>query len=162
MKRVFVLCAGVIAVAALGASALISIPIRIVYNGSASAPIGFYRIVNEPILVGDRVLVRLPQVMQKLVNERRYLPPDLPLIKRVAGIVGDEICRKNDEIYINNLRVAVALNVDSEGRNMPVWSGCMRLKEGEVFLLQDHPRSFDGRYFGAIDRSLIIGKAVKF
>ena len=40
---------------------------------------------------------------------------------------------------------------------MPVWSGCRVLKDGEVFLLADHPKSFDGRYFGVTKTSRIIG-----
>lgn len=161
MKRFLVLCVSAVAVAALSVILLVNMPVQIVYNGSASAPVGFYRISDEPVPVGDRALVRLPEQMQKLVSERRYLPPDLPLIKRVAARSGDKICRKNQNIFINRHLVARALKVDSEGRDMPVWSGCLSLREDEVFLLQDHPRSFDGRYFGPVDQSLIIGRATK-
>ena len=42
--------------------------------------------------------------------------------------------------------------------SMPVWSGCLVLGEDQFFLLQDHPRSFDGRYFGTVDTQLIVGK----
>ena len=35
---------------------------------------------------------------------------------------------------------------------MPDWHGCHILTEQTVFLLQDHPQSFDGRYFGPVDR----------
>jgi type IV secretory pathway protease TraF len=43
---------------------------------------------------------------------------------------------------------------------MPWWTGCRILNRDDVFLLNpDVPLSFDGRYFGVVDRSLIIGKA---
>lgn len=34
------------------------------------------------------------------------------------------------------------------------------LGEGEIFLLNDHPYSLDGRYFGATDIDDILGVAV--
>jgi type IV secretory pathway protease TraF len=33
------------------------------------------------------------------------------------------------------------------------------LNEREIFLLNDNPRSLDGRYFGATDRAFVIGRA---
>ncbi len=42
---------------------------------------------------------------------------------------------------------------------MPVWTGCRLLEQGEILLLQDHPRSCDGRYFRPVDGRLIVGKA---
>ena len=43
---------------------------------------------------------------------------------------------------------------------MPWWRGCRRLKRHEYLLLNDAPRSFDSRYFGPVNASAIIGKAV--
>ena len=33
------------------------------------------------------------------------------------------------------------------------------LMRGEIFLLNDHPRSLDGRYFGVTDDALVMGRA---
>ena len=96
-----------------------------------------------------------------LVEGRAYLPPDVPLLKRVVGLNGDRICRRGEEIFVNDERVAIANRVDGLGRDMPDWHGCHILTEQTVFLLQDHPQSFDGRYFGPVDRRLIIGRATR-
>ncbi len=49
---------------------------------------------------------------------------------------------------------------DSRKRQMPSWTGCIRLSSGDVFLLSQHqPMAFDGRYFGATHGDQVVGKA---
>ena len=144
---------------ALAVASLINLPTKLIYNGSPSAPIGFYWIHDHHAERGDYVLVRTPERVRSLVEERRYLPPNTPFIKQVAGANGDVVCRRNRKILINGVTVTVARNVDSLGRRMPAWTGCHHLRERRVFLLQQHPQSFDSRYFGPVDRGLIIGRA---
>lgn len=81
------------------------------------------------------------------------------MIKQVAGVVGDEICRKGTLISINGRPAASALAQDSLDRSLPVWQGCHTLKDSEVFLLNPHPRSLDGRYFGMTETSDLDGVA---
>lgn len=150
-----------IPVLALAVASVVSLPKKLIYNASASAPVGFYWIDQRPILRGDYVYVRMPERVRDLVIERGYLPPDVPLLKRVAGLRGDRICRQFGEISVDGLVVATAKRRDGQGREMSVWHGCHILTEQTVFLLQDHPQSFDGRYFGPVDRSLIIGRATR-
>lgn len=129
----------------------------LVLNGSASAPLGLYRMLDRGIRRGDLVLVRPPKCIANLIAERGYLPPSVPLIKRVVGLPGDKVCRETATVSVNGKLAAIALRMDGEGRWMPVWSGCRRLREGEIFLLQEHPRSLDGRYFGPIGDVDVIG-----
>ena len=45
-------------------------------------------------------------------------------------------------------------------RPLPVWQGCRTLGTGELLLLNpDHPDSLDGRYFGPLPASAVIGRA---
>ena len=159
--RHFSLIVTFVSLGAIGVASAFDMPTKLVYNASASAPIGFYWVDQETVLRGDTVLVRLPKHVRELVETRQYLPPDVPLIKRVMGIEGDKICRGGQEVLINNVTTVVALNEDDQGRKLPVWSGCITLGLNSFFLLQSHPKSFDGRYFGPIDRTLIIGRARK-
>ena len=160
MKRGPLVCTA-IPVLALAVASVISLPKKLIYNASASAPIGFYWLDHQPVERGDYVLVRVPERVRELVEERGYLPVDMPLIKRVAGIDGDAICRHGPAVSINGNVVAAAEKVDSLGKPLPDWQGCHILTEQTVFLLQDHPQSFDGRYFGPVDRRLIVGRAAK-
>lgn len=148
-----------IPVLALGLASVVSLPKKLIYNASESAPVGFYWIDDRRAERGDYVLVRTPERVRNLVEDRRYLPPDTPLIKRVAGANGDVVCRRNREILIDGVTVAVARTVDGMGRRMPVWTGCHHLRVMRVFLLQQHPQSFDSRYFGPVGRSLVFGRA---
>lgn len=160
MRRNWLLAAAV-SVLALAVASLVSLPKKLIYNASVSAPIGLYWLDNRPIERDDYVLVRVPERVGELVVERGYLPPDVPLLKRVVGLNGDRICRQSDEITVNGLVVASAKRRDGQGREMPDWNGCHILTEQTVFLLQGHPQSFDGRYFGPVDRRLIIGRATR-
>mgnify|MGYP000583099969 CR=1 FL=1 len=155
----FVLATAAVAVIAVAVASTASLPIKLVYNGSASAPIGLYWIDSRPLGRGDFVLVRVPKRVRSLVEQRGYLPPDVPLIKRVAGVHGDQICRRDARISINGDVVATAQTVDPAGRVLPRWRGCHILTQRTFFLLGEHPRSFDGRYFGPVDRRQIFGRA---
>jgi len=53
-----------------------------------------------------------------------------------------------------------ALDRDSRGRVLPTWNGCRVLAVGEVFLMNwQSEDSFDGRYFGPLPASTIVGRA---
>ncbi len=132
----------------------------VVWNASASAPIGLYQIEqNTSPEIGDFVLVKPDESLENFITLRGYLPENIPLLKRVAALPGDEICRESEAIFINKFRVADALIFDSRGRKMPSWSGCFTLRSSEIFLLNDPEKSLDGRYFGATELDDVIGAA---
>ncbi len=156
-SAVFVLT--MISVFALAVASTVDLPKKLIYNASESAPVGFYWVDEGAISRGDYVYVHGPERVRRLVVERGYLPPGMPLVKRVVGLNGDRICHVGTEIFLNGTVVATAKERDGLGRQMPRWHGCHILSEQAVFLLQDHPQSFDSRYFGPVDRRLIIGRA---
>ncbi len=90
-----------------------------------------------------------------LVNKLGY-PKDTMLIKRVTGLSGDLVCRQDSVVTINK-RTLVAARSDRQGNLLPAWNGCRSLSTGEVFLLGDHPSSFDSRYFGPVLRNELVG-----
>ena len=51
---------------------------------------------------------------------------------------------------------------DSADIALPSWSGCVKLKDTEVFRLGDDARSFDGRYWGVTPQTDIEGTWRKF
>lgn len=150
---------GAVAIAALSIASAAEFAPRLVWNASASAPIGIYSVSQESLERGDYVIVSPSQRVQALIDERGYLPPATPLLKRVAARSGARICRIADNIAIDGVVVAHALLRDSKGRALPVWSGCKTLKVDEILLLNDHAQSLDGRYFGATKTDFVIGVA---
>jgi conjugative transfer signal peptidase TraF len=135
---------------------------HLVWNASASAPLGLYRVeVGAPIARDDTVLAVLPDAPRRLAAERFYLPAGVPLIKRVAATAGDRICGKGDDVSINGHVVAHRLAHDGKGRPLPRWTGCRVLAHREFLLLMEGvPDSFDGRYFGPVDAAQIVGRLV--
>lgn len=151
----------VFGVGLIGATALTDPLPRFVWNTSASAPRGLYLRLSEDFVRGDLVLARLPEEARQLADERRYLARDALLIKRVAASRFDTVCMTGNDLTINGRHAAWRLELDGEGRLMPRWQGCERLGGYHVLLLAEgEPSSFDGRYFGPVERALVIGRLV--
>jgi conjugative transfer signal peptidase TraF len=134
---------------------------RLVWNASASAPIGLYAVTpGATAETGDMVVAQVPDRWRTLAAQRRYIPANVPLVKHVAAAAGDEVCAIGRDIFINGKRAAERLDSDASKRPMPFWEGCFRLRGRQLFLLMtSSPASFDGRYFGVTEGNLVIGKA---
>lgn len=154
------IAAGAAGGVALLATALFPPTPRLVFNASASAPVGLYHVSPHTLPeVGDMVVARIPDAYRRLAASRRYLPANVPLVKRVVAVAGDDVCAIEDRIYVGHRFVARRRSVDGAGRLMPSWPGCIRLRGRQLFLLMDGPDSFDGRYFGVTEAAEIVGKA---
>jgi len=131
----------------------------LVWNASASAPLGLYMLHPAAVIArGDLVLADASRNFARFAAARGYLPMGVPLVKRIAALSGDTVCSTGARITINGDFVATRLAMDADGRPLPVWQGCQRLQHGDVFLLMRAvPDSFDGRYFGLIKHSAILG-----
>ena len=135
---------------------------RLVWNASASVPIGFYTIAPvERLEVPDLVAVMPPESVAAFMVQRGYVARDVPLLKHVLGLPGERLCRAGRTITVDGIEMGEALERDRIGRELPVWQGCRVIAPGEIFLLNWEVRdSLDGRYFGPIPASSVIGRAV--
>lgn len=148
-------------VTALVASMFWQIRPLLVWNASASAPVGLYAVASpEQVRAGEMVIAWTPEPARSLAAERRYLPSNVPLVKRVGAVAGDQVCAISEAIWVNGRHVGARREVDGAGRRMSVWTGCRELAAGEYFLLMESPDSFDGRYFGVTRREDLVGRAV--
>jgi len=147
--------------AALAATLLVDPRPRLVWNASASAPVGLYAVGEAaPLTRGDMVIARVPVEFRMFAARRHYLPANVPLVKRIAAAAGDEVCAAGARVMVNGQLVARRVERDGAARPIPWWSGCAELRSGEYFLLMtDSPASFDGRYFGVSEAGDIVGKA---
>lgn len=149
------------AVIGVTASAFVSMPLKLVWNASASVPIGFYGVAPADRLdVTDLVAVMPPEQLAAFMVERGYVGPDVPLLKRVMALPGQRVCRHSRAVTVDGVPLGEALARDSRGRDLPVWQGCRRVADGEIFLMNPEARdSLDGRYFGPLPASALIGRA---
>ena len=132
----------------------------IVWNRTDSVPRGLYLVARTAdISKADLVAFEPSHETRHWLEENGLVGPGWPLLKQVAGLEGDEICRCGTRIFINGLASADALELKASGSALPVWQGCRTLQADEVFLLNSHPQSVDGRYFGPQDRGRILGVA---
>jgi conjugative transfer signal peptidase TraF len=134
---------------------------RLLWNGSASVPIGLYSLESfDQLAVTNLVVALPPNSLAAFLAERGYVPLGVPLIKRILALRGQSVCRNELVVSVDGIGMGMALARDRQGRPMPVWQGCRAIAQDEVFLMNwDEPASFDGRYFGPIPFRAIIGRA---
>ena len=137
---------------------------KLIWNASASVPIGLYRVEpTDRLKLADLVLLRPPEALEKFLADGGYLPCGVPLLKRVEGLPGQTVCRLGLSVSVDGKPIGEARTDDRRGRLLPEWQGCVTLGDGQVFLLNsDSPDSLDGRYFGPLPVSSIIGRATPF
>jgi conjugative transfer signal peptidase TraF len=153
---------GGVGITLIALSAIIRANPILVWNASASVPIGFYavRSIDTPS-VGDLVVLEPPSPLGDWLLEHGYLGADVPLIKHVAALPGQRVCRIGVTVTVDETPVANAKLRDRFDRRLPSWQGCQTLTDDQIFFLNpDTEASLDGRYFGPLPRDAIIGRAV--
>jgi len=108
-------------------------------NLSSSEPLGFYRLTREPLSRGAFVLLDSP-------------------LKQIAGVPGDVVRVTPEGSYINGkLWPMSAIPGDSAFPHYPY--GTYTLRPGQLWILGQHPNSWDSRWFGPIPQTLISSTA---
>ena len=83
------------------------------------------------------------------------------MLKRVLALPGQTVCRNGLTIAVDGVDVGDAHERDGHGRPLPAWQGCHVIADGDVFVMNwQSAGSLDGRYFGPLPASAIIGRAV--
>jgi conjugative transfer signal peptidase TraF len=133
----------------------------LIWNVSASVPIGLY-LVTPPdrLRVTHLVVVEPSRALADFLAERSYLPRGVPLLKRVLALPGQTVCRRNLTIIVDGIEVGTAREIDHLGRALPVWQGCRSIADDMIFVMNwQSPNSLDGRYFGPTPITSIVGRA---
>jgi conjugative transfer signal peptidase TraF len=132
-----------------------------IWNTSNSVPIGLYRVQPATRLaVTELVAVQPPDLLAAFLDLNGYLPIGIPMLKRVLALPGQTVCRNGRTITVDGIEVGDAQERDGRGRPLPVWHGCRVIADGDVFVMNwQSADSLDGRYFGPLPASAIIGRA---
>jgi conjugative transfer signal peptidase TraF len=135
---------------------------RLMWNATASVPTGLYAIrQTDDRQFGELVAVAPPEPLASYLADGGYLPKGVPLLKHVAAMPGQRVCRRDLVITVDGAPVGLARERDRMGRALPVWSDCRQITEGELFLMNTAaPDSLDGRYFGPLPTSSVLGRAI--
>jgi conjugative transfer signal peptidase TraF len=152
----------------LGGAAALVTPIALeitplyVWNASDSVPIGLYRLrPADNLFVTELVAVQPPEPLATFLDLNGYLPAGVPMLKRVVALPGQTVCRSGLTVSVDAIEMGEAQDRDSRGRPLPKWHGCRVVGEGELFVMNwQSTNSLDGRYFGFLPTSSIIGRAL--
>lgn len=147
---------------------LIALLAHVRINTTRSIPVGFYRVTGEPVEKSSYVIFCPPptQVFDT-AKERGYIGAGFcpggygDMMKRVVAANGDEVAIANDGVRVNGtlLPFSMPQTVDKAGRLLPrLPTNHYTLGATQLLLMSDvSGTSFDGRYFGPIDRAQIKG-----
>ncbi|WPO43192.1 S26 family signal peptidase [Tardiphaga sp. 42S5] len=132
-----------------------------VWNASGSVPLGLYRLRPAgKLFVTELVAIKPPEPLATFLGLNGYLPVGIPMLKRVLALPGQTVCRSGRTISVDQIDMGEARERDSRGRPLPVWHGCRVVCEDELFLMNWQSKdSLDGRYFGPIAASAVVGRA---
>lgn len=134
----------------------------LLWNASASVPLGLYVLQStDARYVAELVAVVPPEPLAAFLADGRYLPRGVPMLKHVAALPGQTVCREGLTVLVDAIAIGVARERDGRGRPLPTWQGCRIIASGELFLMNRRsPDSLDGRYFGPIAATAVIGRAL--
>jgi len=151
-----------IAGAGLLLSTIGAAPPLYIWNASNSVPRGLYRLeLATTLTVTELVAVQPPALLATFLDLNGYLPIGVPMLKRVLALPGQTVCRNGLSISVDGVDVGQARERDGRGRPLPVWHGCQIIADGDVFVMNWQSEvSLDGRYFGPLPASAVIGRAV--
>ncbi|WP_407156558.1 S26 family signal peptidase [Bradyrhizobium sp. STM 3557] len=133
-----------------------------VWNASNSVPIGLYRVRPATrLIVSELVAIQPPELLAAFLDLNGYLPVGVPMLKRVLALPGQTVCRTGLTVTVDGIDVGQAHERDTRGRPLPAWHGCRVIAYGDVFVMNwQSPDSLDGRYFGPLPASAVIGRAI--
>ena len=139
-------------------------PQVLVYNRTPSLQTGWYLMLPAgEVKDGDIVGFAPPEDMKELATERGGLNPSAVLLKKVGAMPGEvyEIDAQQG-FYANGKYIGQVHETDGEGRTLPnVGQGMHVVEPGRFLPVTEHPFSFDGRYYGTLDLSVIRFRAIR-
>jgi len=134
-------------------------------NSTKSLPLGLYWTVNAPPRKGALVIFCPPKspVFDE-AKARGYIDAGFcqggyrQMIKEIVAAKGDHVIVSDKGVFVNGklLENSKPRTEDPGDRPMPYYRADCMLQDNQVLLMSSYnPLSFDGRYFGPIDRAQI-------
>lgn len=162
MMRLSALSAATVSLLAIGTAVAPIHDTALIWNATASTPIGLYLLQPyDRLQVMDLVAIEPSTRITRFLAERGFLPKGVLLLKHVMALAGQTVCRFGDHILVDGTAVGEAKDRDHLNRPLPVWTGCRTLSAEQIFVLNPIvPDSLDGRYFGPLPISAVVARAI--
>lgn len=135
------------------------------FNVTPSLPLGVYWKIDAP-LERDAYVRFCPPTIPLIAEAKKrgyidggYCPGDYtPLMKRVAALGGDVVEFREDGVVVNGRLLARSApkSADPSGRPLPRLRGRVVVGPAQLLMMSSYNAgSFDGRYFGLVERSQV-------
>lgn len=124
-------------------------------NKTPSIAIGIYLVVPSGSAgLNDHVVVRY---------QGEHFPDAVHLVKHVRAVAGDRIEHQNGQVFINGKATTAVIKSHSMMGDALIAGPVGVVPDDSVFVLGDHPDSFDSRYayVGFVKKDQIVGRAVR-
>lgn len=159
--RACILLTALGAVGVLALTSLLDSHRFLLWNASASVPLGLYSLQStNRRYVTELVAVLPPEPLATFLADGGYLARGVPMLKRVLALPGQVVCREGLIVLVDTVAMGVARERDGRGRPLPSWQGCRVIAADELFLMNRRSAdSLDGRYLGPLPASSVIGRA---
>lgn len=130
------------------------------YNFTGSAPLGIYfAALDQSIMVGDYVVIHPPEAAKPYLYGRRWTTAPY-MLKQVAALPGAFYQVQYPWLLLGD-KMAYIHSRDPDGLPMgKLPDGAYQVPAGQLLLISWKDQSFDSRYFGPVDQSLIVKKVV--
>lgn len=140
------------------------LPKSIVYNRTDSIPLGLYIAnKNKPFELTNPGIACYNYSAQDWAKDRKYLPENYIVCKRIIGVAGDIVQYFENEVKVfskkqNKEYVFIVAKRDSKNRPLPQPAAgtSIVIPEGAIYMAGDSAMSLDSRYLGLVSTTKII------
>ena len=123
--------------------------ITVATSGSLDHRVFFLLPAPAKVELGDYLVFRhqgLSQMQQGLRGDHDQM------IKKVGCLPGDQLTiNEANHFFCNGRSLGQALETDSKGRPLPIFSFNGPVPADKMFMVGTNPRSYDSKYYGFID-----------
>lgn len=122
---------------------------RVVLAHGESVPMTvFWRLPRSMPLKGDYVMLEV---------EHPVLGPEpIQLTKQLVCDAGDLLQLKDQGFWCNGIRLGGYVTRTGDDQPLTPFAYDGRIPQGRAFVMGTHPRSFDSRYFGLVEKSRLV------
>ena len=132
--------------------------ITVATSGSLEHRVFFLLPAPAKVELGDYLVFRhqdISQVQPGLRGDHDQM------IKKVGCLPGEQLTMDAaSHFFCNGRSLGQALETDSKGRPLPIFSFNGPVPADKLFMIGTHPRSYDSKYFGFIDVHEILHQAL--
>ncbi|WP_298786962.1 S26 family signal peptidase [uncultured Campylobacter sp.] len=113
----------------------------LIINYTESMPIGLYRLYQDNNFQKNDLVILYSNITHGF------------LLKKIAATAGDLVNTNREGVHINGISIknTKVFEFGSHQERLNFTPMNRILEKNEIFVVGEHPKSFDSRYFGAID-----------